>query len=183
MFKDVRKTRIEKAAKSSTTSFLYTDHTSRTVKKGCNVICVCKYCEKEVSTSAKFIDHLAGKRGNVKECAAVPAFAKKAAQDHLVRNQEARKRKVDAEEEVATKRLAVGTPSTQRSILNFASRTKDEAADMAVAMLLYECGVSFNVLDQPAWKGAMTEHGKVMMTSCGAWACGTVCGSVVQYYG
>ncbi len=139
-----------------TLACLAAKYTSRVGKDASNnnVTFKCNACGK-TGTKVRLIDHIAAKPGHGTPCKQASAEAIAECQAFV------------GKKSAATQPAGAAGPSNliwsvnrQQPITNFASRTKDEAADRAISMCLAETGTPFNILKQPSVREMVTAIGR-----------------------
>lgn len=126
----------------------------------------CKYCPAILvcTSSTRAVQHLTGLGGGAAACPSVPDDVAEAVRKLIEKNAADAKKTATGKAELA-KRVGCGR---QAAIDGFFGKGVDEAADLAVAMFFYECGISFNVARSDAWK-VMWEKVRAAFMQSGGW--------------
>jgi hypothetical protein len=107
----------------------------------------CTFCNwtRTMTSASSAVSHLIGGSNDVPVCDKVPEAVRQVVRLAMDPS------RAGAAAAAAIQQTATGS-KRQAYIDYFFGRSDDEAADLAVAMLFYECGIPFNVLRSEAWR-------------------------------
>ena len=136
-------------------------------QKGKKPLLRCKFCDKELQGTTRFITHLAGCKGKAgaeaTACPKVPNEVRAAALQHvrgtpisqeeedIIEFEEPQSSKQPRRESSSSKSSSQTQPM-QAHITSYTQPLKHGEANEAISSWLYECGIPFNPTRHPAWR-------------------------------
>jgi hypothetical protein len=151
------------------TSFLVKvpEYYKKLQQKGKKPLLRCKFCDKELQGTTRFITHLAGCKGKAgaeaTACPKVPDEVRAAALQHvrgtpisqeeedIIEVEEPQSSKQPRRESSSSKSSSQTQPM-QAHITSYTQPLKHGEANEAISSWLYECGIPFNTTRHPAWR-------------------------------